>query len=130
MTEWYRTTQNYLPFTAEYRFIRPNGKITWIYGQAIPETASDRSVAGYIGTLTDITERRNVEEIKRALEQEKNERTQTPFLFYGFPRISYSLSIITFATQVLENSEPEWLDAKKYATFTGLKILLEKLLNC
>ncbi|MBE9180412.1 PAS domain S-box protein [Oculatella sp. LEGE 06141] len=45
----------------EGRHLRPDGSIRWFYYQAIPETDAEDSLIGYIGTLTDITERKQVE---------------------------------------------------------------------
>ena len=41
----------------EYRIVRPDGAISWVMGQAIPERNAKNEVVGYIGTITDITER-------------------------------------------------------------------------
>ena len=46
----------------EYRFVRPDGSIAWVMGQAIPELNSENEIVGYIGTTTDITERKQAEE--------------------------------------------------------------------
>jgi PAS domain S-box-containing protein len=40
---------------AEYRFLRTDGTIVWVLGDAIPEIENDE-IKGYIGTITDITE--------------------------------------------------------------------------
>ena len=47
---------------SEYRFVRPDGTVAWVMGQAIPEKNSDNEIVGYIGTITDITDRKNGEE--------------------------------------------------------------------
>ncbi len=126
--EWDRATRKNLPFSSEYRFIRPDGKITWVYGQAIAETAADGSVTGYIGTLTDITERLKIEEMKQALEREKK-MSELKLRFFSMASHEFRtpLSIITFATQMLENSEPEWLDAKKIRNIYRIKDSAQKI---
>jgi PAS domain S-box-containing protein len=45
----------------EYRFLKPDNSIIWVLGKAVPEV-TDNEVAGYIGTITDITERKRVED--------------------------------------------------------------------
>jgi PAS domain S-box-containing protein len=45
---------------AEYRFLRPDGSVVWVMGNAVPELIND-GISGYIGTITDITERKLVE---------------------------------------------------------------------
>lgn len=47
---------------ADYRFIKPDGSIAYVIGQAVPEYNIDGQVIGYIGTITDITERKKVDE--------------------------------------------------------------------
>jgi PAS domain S-box-containing protein len=47
---------------SEYRFVRPNGTISWLLGQAIPEKNAANEVVGYVGTITDITKSKIAEE--------------------------------------------------------------------
>lgn len=42
---------------SEYRFLRPNGTVTWVMGMAVPERNASGEIIGYVGTITDITER-------------------------------------------------------------------------
>jgi PAS domain S-box-containing protein len=46
---------------SEGRHLRPDGTTTWCYIQAAKEFDDDGNVVGYIGTLTDITDRKNIE---------------------------------------------------------------------
>lgn len=47
---------------SEYRFVRPDGSIIWVIGQATPEINAGNQIVGYIGTTTDITDRKLAEE--------------------------------------------------------------------
>jgi len=47
---------------SEYRFVRPDGTIAWVMGQATPRKNSENEIVGYVGTTTDITERKKTEE--------------------------------------------------------------------
>jgi PAS domain S-box-containing protein len=58
---WEKSANLHIPSQADYRFILPDGSITWVIGQAMPEINADNEVVGYVGTITDITERKNVE---------------------------------------------------------------------
>ena len=67
-TAWYRAARERLPFKMEYRYRRPDGLVTWVQGQALPEVDAEGEVISYIGTCTDITERKTMEERLRASE--------------------------------------------------------------
>ncbi len=58
---WYQTVQQDIPFSCEYRFVRPDGTILWVYGQGISEKDTKGNIIGFIGTITDITDRKGVE---------------------------------------------------------------------
>jgi PAS domain S-box-containing protein len=60
-TEWESATAAKVPFKSECRFLRPDGKITWVIGQAVAEIGEDGEVKGYVGTITDISERKLAE---------------------------------------------------------------------
>lgn len=59
---WKDAVKNKDRSISEYRFIRKDGSIAWVMGQAIPETDLNNQVLGYVGTITDITERKLLEE--------------------------------------------------------------------
>ncbi|MBU0492251.1 MAG: response regulator, partial [Chloroflexi bacterium] len=65
--------------TAGYRFLRPDGTIAWVMGQAVPETNEAGRIVGYVGTITDITERQRMEaalqELNTTLETRVQQRT-------------------------------------------------------
>jgi PAS domain S-box-containing protein len=66
---------------AEYRFIHPDGSVTWVIGQAVPEKDVKGNVVGYIGTITDITERKKVQELEVAvMKAESADRLKSAFL--------------------------------------------------
>ncbi|MEM1254922.1 MAG: EAL domain-containing protein [Cyanobacteria bacterium P01_H01_bin.21] len=70
--EWYQTVQSYRPFQAEYRFQTPAKKVTWILGQAVAEYNIKDELTGYIGTITDISDRKQQElALANELEAEK-----------------------------------------------------------
>ena len=60
--------------TEEYRFVRSDGSFVWVLGYAVPEIVDD-VIIGYIGTITDITERKNSE----VLLQQKNAELKLAF---------------------------------------------------
>ncbi|MEM9264140.1 MAG: EAL domain-containing protein [Cyanobacteria bacterium P01_F01_bin.13] len=66
--EWYQAAQTNQMFQSEYRFQTPSGWATWVYGQAVAEYDGNGEITGYVGTVTDITNRKLLEV---ALETEK-----------------------------------------------------------
>ncbi|GGA73671.1 hybrid sensor histidine kinase/response regulator [Flavobacterium palustre] len=59
--EWKKVVKDREKSLLEYRFIKPDGTIVWVIGQATPETDADNQIIGFIGTITDITERKQAE---------------------------------------------------------------------
>lgn len=60
LSQWYRAVQEQLPCKLEYRFC--NGDLTtWVFWQAVPEIDNNGEVLGYLGTLTDISDRKQAE---------------------------------------------------------------------
>ncbi|MBW4562780.1 MAG: EAL domain-containing protein [Mojavia pulchra JT2-VF2] len=61
-TEWYSAALETRPFQLEYRFKQPNGTVTWVFGQAVAEYDLAGQITGYVGTITDISDRKQAEE--------------------------------------------------------------------
>ncbi|MGI0492816.1 CBS domain-containing protein [Alkalinema pantanalense CENA528] len=57
------------PFQLEYRFIHSDGQTIWVFGQAVAEYDTQGNVVGYVGTLTDITDRKQAELALQQLNQ-------------------------------------------------------------
>lgn len=76
---WLSFVQQGIPYDCEYRFQRPGGSVIWVLGQAIAEKDVDGNIIGYIGTITDITERKQSEQLlkdyNQLLEAQVQERT-------------------------------------------------------
>lgn len=87
LEKWSQCLATVSPFKLEYRFLSPNGKVTWVYGQAVFEVDSQGNVIGSVGTLTDISERKEAE-IKQ-YESENRYRN----LVEGLPAIIYSFAV-------------------------------------
>ena len=69
-TEWYSAAAEKLPFKSEYRFQGINRtQISWVFAQAVGQIGENGEVKSYVGTITDITERKLVEEENRLLNE-------------------------------------------------------------
>ncbi|MBI4563868.1 MAG: PAS domain S-box protein [Planctomycetes bacterium] len=62
VAEWRRSVKNRSPFELEYRFRRPDGGVSWVFSQVVAEADPSGQVEGYVAAITDITEKRRLEE--------------------------------------------------------------------
>ncbi|MBD1885533.1 PAS domain S-box protein [Microcoleus vaginatus] len=80
IAEWEQSIQESGSFQLEYRFQHPDGAVVWVYGQSVPELDADGQVVGYVGTTTDISDRKQAEQklqhLNQQLETKVAERTQ------------------------------------------------------
>jgi PAS domain S-box-containing protein len=79
LNEWHQAVQWDLPFESEFCFQHQSGIKKWVIGKAIAERNMHGESLGYVGTITDITERKRMEEeLQKAhdgLEEQVEERT-------------------------------------------------------
>ncbi|MBD3884063.1 PAS domain S-box protein [Phormidium tenue FACHB-886] len=72
---WYEAAESTQTFEAEYRFQTPQGAVTWLQGSATALQRDTGEITGYLGTLTDITDRKRLEaEQERILQLEQAAR--------------------------------------------------------
>jgi PAS domain S-box-containing protein len=60
-TEWYDAAKKNRPFHSEYRFQSSDGVTTWVIGDARAVRGPAGQLLGYVGTITDITERKKAD---------------------------------------------------------------------
>lgn len=68
-SEWYAAAKSIKPFKLEYRFMTPKEKVSWVVGNAIALRDENNQITGYMGTVTDITERKKAEDAVRESEE-------------------------------------------------------------
>ncbi len=66
---WKKAVGEQAVSTSEYRFLKPDGSVAWVIGQAVPEKDIAGNIVGYVGTITDITERKLAEQTLMASEE-------------------------------------------------------------
>jgi PAS domain S-box-containing protein len=66
---WYEAARVGREFAGEYRFRTLRGTVTWLSGRAVAVRDEAGGVTGYIGTVTDVTERKWAEDALRASEE-------------------------------------------------------------
>ena len=78
---WKTATLTHTNSVADYRFVHPDGSIVWVIGQAVPEMDTENQVIGYVGTITDITTRKKMEDLKAAvIKAESADKLKSAFL--------------------------------------------------
>lgn len=60
--EWEKAVAANRPFSLEYRFLRKDGKTTWVYGQSSDLHDAGNNIIGYVGSITDINDRKQAEQ--------------------------------------------------------------------
>lgn len=71
---WDYLVQTGETFRLEYRFQRPDGLATWVFGQAVQELDENGTIVGYVGTITDIRDRKQAEQALQQLNLELEQR--------------------------------------------------------
>lgn len=69
LSTWRRAVRAGTPIANEYRLKSSDGRISWVTGNAVALTGADGTVSGYLGTITDVTERARSEREQRALQR-------------------------------------------------------------
>lgn len=54
----------------EYRFLRPDGRVTWVLGHAVAQHDADGALLGYVGAVTDISDRKRAETALRKAQRD------------------------------------------------------------
>jgi PAS domain S-box-containing protein len=65
MDEWSRLAPLGGEFSLEYRARRPQGTVRWVHDRTAPVYSDSGELVGHVGTVEDITERRQAEEAVR-----------------------------------------------------------------
>lgn len=73
---WGKAIKHPGPSSAEFRFLRPDGSIVWAEGQAVPVRDARGRLANFVGTVRDITQRKEAETILRGANEELERRVQ------------------------------------------------------
>ena len=66
---WQGATREGRESLADYRFLRPDGTVASVVGQAVAVLDASGRITGYLGTITDITERKRAEQALRDSEE-------------------------------------------------------------
>ena len=62
LRQWYETAKQKKPFESIHRFLRENKTVAWVAVKASAVVQAGDAVAGYVGTMEDVTDRKQVED--------------------------------------------------------------------
>lgn len=74
--EWSAMTQFGWPFHSEYRFLHSNGRVVWVVSRAVECRNAAGDLDGYVGTVTDVSELRQMREELQQSRSELAERVR------------------------------------------------------
>ncbi|MBW8330624.1 MAG: response regulator [Prolixibacteraceae bacterium] len=115
---WQQSTLHNSDSKAEYRFVHPDGTEAWVIGNAVKQEDKNGNLIGYIGTVTDITERKKMEaELIVAKENaEESDRLKTAFLQNISHEIRTPLNSIVGFSRIIADTELSAETFENYAT--------------
>jgi len=64
-----------------YRFVLSNGSVKWVLGQSVPEYNSQSQIIGFVGTITDITELKLIQQEQIVLKKKADESSRLKSAF-------------------------------------------------
>ena len=72
-SDWYEAAKTDGLFESEYRYVDSDGAANWCFVRSVPELDEMGNIIGYVGSLTDINERKHAEEGIKKSESELRE---------------------------------------------------------
>lgn len=114
---WEKSASASIASNAEYRFINPDGFVVWVIGQAVPQKDDNGNIYGYIGTITDITERKTMEAdlIVSKEKAEQSDRLKTAFLHNISHEIRTPLNSIVGFSKLITAPDATQEELKRFA---------------
>jgi PAS domain S-box-containing protein len=104
MDNWQQMVDSRGHWGKEYRFQDKDGKITWVYGLATPQTDAAGKIIGYIGLNMDITQSRQAQEKIREKDiQFRKLSSNVPGLIYQFTRKPDGTYFVPIASEGIRN---------------------------
>jgi PAS domain S-box-containing protein len=67
---WMESVKMAEPWHSEFRFLKPDGAVSWVVGRSTPQIDTEGNVIGHVGMLLDITDRKRVEQELRETRDE------------------------------------------------------------
>ena len=119
-TEWYTATKESTMFRSEFRFMRPDGGVSWLIGLGLNMVDAAGKTIKYVGTITDITQRKYLEEQVRRSQKMEAIGQLTGGIAHDLNNVLAIISMNTGLLNELIENDPE---AHRHgeATMRGIK---------
>ena len=104
--KWKECIEERRPFRMEYRYRQPGGRVIWVLGEVQEEVDKCGEVVGYVGTITDLTTQKEVEEalIRARVDAESANMAKGTFLATMSHEIRTPMNAIIGISELLERT--------------------------
>ena len=127
IARWQLSLRTGKPYSIEYRFRRADGEYCWFLGQAMPLRDEAGRIVEWFGTLTDISERKRLdEERERLIARERDAREQVTAIlesitdaFFAVDRDWRFTHVNREAERLLKRSREELLGRSLWEEFAA-----------
>jgi PAS domain S-box-containing protein len=75
-SQWYDAAARGREFAMECSFLTPQGKVKWVYSTAVPLRNTSGAITGYLGSVKDISDRKQAEEALQLSEVREREKAK------------------------------------------------------
>ncbi|MBD2329539.1 PAS domain-containing protein [Alkalinema sp. FACHB-956] len=102
---WQQQLQHKIPSSTEYRLQHTNGQTLWVFCQAVAEYDTSGQISGYVGTITDLTDRKQAE---LSLQQATQAQIHLQYLAVVIEQVPISIALFDRDMNYLAASQ-QWL---------------------
>ncbi|PCI26923.1 MAG: hypothetical protein COB67_09670 [SAR324 cluster bacterium] len=130
-SEWMKAVQNNIPFKLEHRFQSSKDIPIWVLEQAVAERNASGEITGYVGSVTNIAEIKQVEHFleKANLDLENRVHERTAELLKSNQQLKNSLLLQEKLNKELQETQSQLIQSAKLASIGELAAGIAHELN-